>query len=229
MSVALCKLLIFLFKHFIARNWSGLNIPGRFSTILVQGRQLLWLLVCFLYINSLLKRSRIWTERCCWQRKQILSFQNRFLSRRRKKYLDRVTSPERVFITLKCAIKKKKRNIMRKWISWHMHSRSLIRIQSTLVISTSLISNNRLSRSENLVPVLTWKSNKRWQIIVGKRRNCPGLFHNISYISLTAGVKLHIHLLNLVVRFIFSSILQIWYVEVWMFRSISEKVPWISR
>ena len=35
-----------------------------------------------------------------------------------------------------------------------------IYIQSTLVISTSLISNNRLSRSENLVPVLTWKSNR---------------------------------------------------------------------
>ena len=30
--------------------------------------------------------------------------------------------------------------------------------QSTLTISTSLISNNRLSRSEILVPVLTWKS-----------------------------------------------------------------------
>ena len=31
----------------------------------------------------------------------------------------------------------------------------------TLVISTSLISNNRLSQSENLVPVLTLKSNNR--------------------------------------------------------------------
>ena len=31
--------------------------------------------------------------------------------------------------------------------------------QSTLVISKSLISNNRLSQSENLVPVCTWKSN----------------------------------------------------------------------
>ena len=30
-----------------------------------------------------------------------------------------------------------------------------IQIQSNLVISNSLISNNRLSRSENLVPVLT--------------------------------------------------------------------------
>ena len=49
-------------------------------------------------------------------------------------------------------------------------------IQSTLVISTSLISNNRLSRSENLVPVLTWKSNNRYQNIVEKRRNCLILF-----------------------------------------------------
>ena len=28
-------------------------------------------------------------------------------------------------------------------------------VQSTLVISTSVISNNRLSRTENLIPVLT--------------------------------------------------------------------------
>ena len=34
-------------------------------------------------------------------------------------------------------------------------------IQSTLVISTSLISNNRLFRTENLVPVFTRKSNNR--------------------------------------------------------------------
>ena len=33
---------------------------------------------------------------------------------------------------------------------------------------------------------------------------------------------MHIHLLNAVVRIIFSSILQIWYVEVWIYRSISE-------
>ena len=30
-----------------------------------------------------------------------------------------------------------------------------INIQSTLIISTSVISNNRLSRTENLIPVLT--------------------------------------------------------------------------
>ena len=34
-------------------------------------------------------------------------------------------------------------------------------LQLTLVISTSLISNNRLSRSENLVPAWTWRSNNR--------------------------------------------------------------------
>ena len=64
-------------------------------------------------------------------------------------------------------------------------------IQSTLIISTSLISNNRLSRSVNLVPVLTWKSN---QVI----KYCGNLFHNIfnMHVSLTSGVKLHTHLLN---------------------------------
>ena len=38
-------------------------------------------------------------------------------------------------------------------------------LQSTLVISTSLISNNRLSRSEILVPVLTWKSKNSNKIL----------------------------------------------------------------
>ena len=40
--------------------------------------------------------------------------------------------------------------------------------------------------------------------------------------SLTSGVRLHIHLWNEVVRFIFSFILQIWYVEIRISRSISE-------
>ena len=57
-------------------------------------------------------------------------------------------------------------------------------IQSTLVISTSVISNNRLYRRENLVLVLTQKSKIRLQNIVEKRRNCSWgaispLFHNI--------------------------------------------------
>ena len=33
----------------------------------------------------------------------------------------------------------------------------MIMIQSTLIMSISLISNNRLFQSESLVPVLTWK------------------------------------------------------------------------
>ena len=57
-------------------------------------------------------------------------------------------------------------------------------IQSALVISTSVISNNRLSRRENLVLVLTQKSKIGLQNIVEKRRNCSWgaispLFHNI--------------------------------------------------
>ena len=48
------------------------------------------------------------------------------------------------------------------------------------------------------------------------------LFSTIFSMYLTSGVKLYIHLWNVVVRFIFSSILQIWYVEVRISRSISE-------
>ena len=60
-----------------------------------------------------------------------------------------------------------------------------------------------------------------------KRRNCSSgaispLFHNIFNISLTLRVQLHIYLLNVVVQIMFFSILQIWYVEVRIARSISE-------
>ena len=73
-----------------------------------------------------------------------------------------------------------------------------VKIYSRLVISNSLISNNRLSRSENLAPVLTKRATKMQQNIVEKRRNCSlgaisPLFHNIFNISLNLGVKLHIH------------------------------------
>ena len=62
---------------------------------------------------------------------------------------------------------------------------------------------------------------------VEKRRYCSygaisPLFHNIFNIPLTSWVQLHIYLLNVVVRIIFSSILQIWYVEVRISGSISE-------
>ena len=49
-------------------------------------------------------------------------------------------------------------------------------IQSNLVISNSHISNYRLSRSENLVPVLTWNYDNRLQNNVEKRRNCSTIF-----------------------------------------------------
>ena len=49
-------------------------------------------------------------------------------------------------------------------------------LQSTLVISTSVSSNHRLSRRENLVLVLTQKSKIRLQNIVGA---ISPLFHNI--------------------------------------------------
>ena len=77
-------------------------------------------------------------------------------------------------------------------------------IQSNLVISNSLISNYRLSRSENLVPVLTWTYDNRWQNNVEKRRNCnfSSFPHYFIFIFLTPGDKLHIHLLNVVVQFI---------------------------
>ena len=80
-------------------------------------------------------------------------------------------------------------------------------IQSILVISTSLISNNRLSRSENLVPVLTQRSTNRQQNIVEKRRNCSlgaisPLFHNISNRSLTEESNYILILLKAVVRLI---------------------------
>ena len=48
------------------------------------------------------------------------------------------------------------------------------------------------------------------------------LFHNIFNISLTSIVQSHIYLLNVVVRVIFSSVLQIRSVEVRISRSISE-------
>ena len=47
-------------------------------------------------------------------------------------------------------------------------------IQSTLVISTSVISNNRLSRRENLVLVLKQKSKIRLQNIVERGEIAPG-------------------------------------------------------
>ena len=95
-------------------------------------------------------------------------------------------------------------------------------IQSTFVISTSIISNNRLSRRETLVLALTQKFKIRLQNIVGKRSNSSPFPQHFQYIFLTKGVKLHSYLWNLVVRIVFSSILQIWYVKAWISRSVLE-------
>ena len=57
-------------------------------------------------------------------------------------------------------------------------------IQSNLVISNSFISNYRLSRNENLVPVLTWNYDNRQQNNVEKRRNSSsGAISPLSHIS----------------------------------------------
>ena len=53
-----------------------------------------------------------------------------------------------------------------------------------LLSQLSVILNNRLSQRENLILVLTHKSNIRYQNSVGKRRSCSSgtiypLFHNI--------------------------------------------------
>ena len=98
--------------------------------------------------------------------------------------------------------------------NWSGH----LAIQSTLAISTSLISNNLLSRSENLVPALTWKSKDREPNIEEKRSNFPFPQHfqyisnfrsQITYSFVKCGCSIY-----------FSSILQ--YVEVRISRSISK-------
>ena len=76
-------------------------------------------------------------------------------------------------------------------------------LQSTLVISTSHISNNRLSRIENLVSVLILKSYQQITKYCGKEEKFSPLFRNILNICVISGVKLRIHLWNVVVRLIF--------------------------
>ena len=72
-----------------------------------------------------------------------------------------------------------------------------LKIQLTLVFSTSLISNNRLSQSENLVPILT-EIYQQATKYCGKeeklllRSNFSSFPQYFQYIS-NLGVKLHIH------------------------------------
>ena len=81
-------------------------------------------------------------------------------------------------------------------------------VQSTLVTATSLITINHLSR---------WKSSGA----------ISPLFHNIFNISLTSGVKLHIHLWNVVVQFIFSSICKSDMLR-YGYLKVLQRFPWSS-
>ena len=92
------------------------------------------------------------------------------------------------------------------------------------------LSRTRLSRITAYLEVKIWSSPKHENLTTckkycGKEEIAP-LFHNIYNISLISRVQLHIYLLNqmwnVVNRNSFSSILQIWYVEVRISRSISE-------
>ena len=77
-----------------------------------------------------------------------------------------------------------------------------MKIKSTVDSRYLLISNNRLSQSENLVPVLTQRSTNRQHNIVEKRRNCSPLFHNIFNIFLTQESSYIFIVLKVVVRLI---------------------------
>ena len=89
------------------------------------------------------------------------------------------------------------------------------------------LSQPRLSRINAYLEVKIWSLPKQEYLTTGKKycgkeEKFSPLFHNIFNISLTSRVQLLTYLLNVVVRIIFSSILQPWYVEVRISRSISE-------
>ena len=92
------------------------------------------------------------------------------------------------------------------------------------------LSRTRLSRITAYLEVKIWSLPKHENLTTGKkycrkeeklllRSNFSSFPQYFQYIS---GVKLHIYLLNVVNRTSFSSILQIWYVEVRISRSISD-------
>ena len=89
-----------------------------------------------------------------------------------------------------------------------------------------LISNNRLSRTENSGACLNMEIYQQVTKYCEKGDIAPKelspLFHNIFNISLISRAKLHIHLWKGAVGFIFFLILHIWHVEIRIYRSISE-------
>ena len=97
--------------------------------------------------------------------------------------------------------------------------------------SRLLLSQLRLSRITAYIEVKIWSLFEHENLTSAVTKNCgkrgeiapKGQFLLFSTIfSIISGVKLHIHLWNVVVRFTFSLILQIWYVEVQITRGISE-------
>ena len=76
-------------------------------------------------------------------------------------------------------------------------------IQLTLVISTLLISNNRLSRSEKSGPNFNMEIYKYLKQYCGKEKSNFSSFQDIFNISLASGSN-YVHLWNVVARFIFS-------------------------
>ena len=94
------------------------------------------------------------------------------------------------------------------------------------------LSQLRLSRITSYLEVKLWSLFEHENLTTGNKimwergEIAPKeqflLFSTIFSIYLTSGVKLHSHLWNVLLRFIFSSILQIWFVEVWISRNISE-------
>ena len=97
---------------------------------------------------------------------QRISKSSGLKQRTEKELYDKHKSVSIDFVAIMCMGCNKKYGYPFRGSNCHLH------IQSTLVISTSVISNNRLSRRENLVRVLTQKSKIRLQNIVEKMRNC---------------------------------------------------------
>ena len=107
-----------------------------------------------------------------------------------------ITLPEGL-ITLVCS-----KYIISGYLTGQSDDCFLFKIQSTLIISTSLISNSHLNRSEILVLFLHRNLRTGNKILWKRGEIASPLFHIILYIFLTSGVKLHIHLLNVIVWFI---------------------------
>ena len=112
------------------------------------------------------------------------------------------------------------RSMTKKYICYFKYNRlSLSRLRWYRITAYLEVKIWSLFTYENLTTdiKILWK---RWEL--APKEQFLLFYHNIFNISLTSGVKLHIHLWNVVVQFIFSSILQIWYDEVQISRSISE-------